>query len=725
MTFNRRTRDLNGANQEIVRTPFHSKSVFLFSAFVLVVAQISSPSMAEDYPASHLVGHARCGECHESELTTWLASPHALNSLAMIDSKHRRFNPKAEKITSSFLAANQAASKKTCMTCHDTQRIQNGKVFRLNGVSCESCHGAAGAQGDKPGWIDLHYDCDDLACDDRAYTAKEREIQRVTFLEGIGMRHPKNIYGILKACIQCHTVSNEDVVNSGHPTGRIGFEYLTWFRDDLEHESELIANEEPKSQHLDCVKFIVGQMVDLEVSLRNRGTAQTHGFATAAATRIAAAHHALRRVHAAEPIADVKSAIRLIDRVYPSLFATPEKDQHHFIDMADQISTIANRLAVRLADCNIESIETILPDPPARFVSQAGDQKTLAVRDNAPSTNLNSIDAARVEGPAVCVRCHQSEYTGWLNSTHAQGAFDELRTNPNAYVYAERLGISANQIATNSLCAECHATPRSNHHGQQNTVSGVSCESCHGPAGGSGGWLNTHSVRGFLAKNQNHAIHTDDKNRVSALRQAGMHGAQDIYELAKACYRCHVVTNEQLVARGGHKTGNFDFEWVKWFQGEVRHNFHLDQRHNALSPTNLTNARHHLGREFDARQRTAAKFVVGQMVDLEISLTNRARATTTEFSNFAAGRVAAANSRLKEINEKLELDVISRVLALVEEVEPFLFYPPIPSSPVGFQAAADEIGRTAQRFAETYKQHELSSIDELIPTSAKGSVYQP
>ena len=588
----------------------------IFACLAVCVSQFVCNANADDFQSSHLVGHETCGECHESELATWLASPHALKSLAMVEPRNRRFNPKAEKIVNAFLAQNANASKQTCMQCHDTQHRQGGELVTLHGVSCESCHGAAGKQGDTPGWVDLHYDCDDKVCDE-GENAKEREIKRVSFLEGIGMRHPKNIYGILKACIKCHTVSNENVVNAGHPTGRVGFEYVSWFRDDLEHESDLIENDdEDTSQHQACVKFIVGQLVDLEVSLKNRGTATNRGFATSAATRIAAAQNLLKRVNDAEPLTDIESAIETIDRVHPFLFKSPRGNEHRFLESSARISEIANRLTLRLTDCNIANIENFLPTQPVRFALQ---ERTSESHPEILSNNTHSIAAPNVLGPAVCVRCHQAEYSSWMASSHAQEAFDELRANPNAYVYAKRLGIGMSEITTNSMCANCHATPKHDHNGRQIAVSGISCESCHGAAGGNNGWLNAHSSKSIGYQNLDRS-----------LKQMGMNRSQDIYELAKNCYECHGVNNERLVVLGGHKTGNFDFEWVKWFQGEVRHNFHADQRHNAESPTNLNVESSHDSAE--STKRTAAKYIVGQMVDIEISLRNRAKATTAEFS---------------------------------------------------------------------------------------------
>jgi hypothetical protein len=92
----------------------------------------------------------------------------------------------------------------------------------------------------------------------------------------------------------------------------------------------------------------------------------------------------------------------------------------------------------------------------------------------------------------------------------------------------------------------------------------------------------------------------------------GMNNPHNVYLIAKQCYNCHTVPNEQLVNVGGHQAGSKDFELVAWSQGMVRHNF--------LRTGGTANA-----------ESTAAQlrvmYVVGVMTDLEYSLRAVAAAT--------------------------------------------------------------------------------------------------
>ena len=215
--------------------------------------------------------------------------------------------------------------------------------------------------------------------------------------------------------------------------------------------------------------------------------------------------------------------------------------------------------------------------------------------------------------------------------------------------------------------------------------------------------------------------------RNALCRKSGMRrSSTDVYELAKACYQCHVVSHEGLVSQGGHKTGRYDFEWVTWSQGEVRHNFHLNPRHNAAAATLWTDSAWHKG----GNRRTAAArhrvmYVVGQLVDIEISLRNRARATTPAFATSASGRVAAANAKLSQIVGIVQLPEMKEVLDRVKQATPELFLPVAPGQGARFERLADEVSTMAKKFAVIGDHESFAAMDAMVPQGAMGRVYRP
>ena len=111
----------------------------------------------------------------------------------------------------------------------------------------------------------------------------------------------------------------------------------------------------------------------------------------------------------------------------------------------------------------------------------------------------NSLDPARVMGHRMCVDCHKSEVAAWAKSDHANKVYESLRDpNSSAEKYAQELNIKPSDLVRNSICVDCHATPRKNRERQPDVITAVSCESCHNPAGGRNGWLNVHAAYGPL-----------------------------------------------------------------------------------------------------------------------------------------------------------------------------------------------------------------------------------
>jgi hypothetical protein len=105
-------------------------------------------------------------------------------------------------------------------------------------------------------------------------------------------------------------------------------------------------------------------------------------------------------------------------------------------------------------------------------------------------------------------------------------------------------------------------------------------------------------------------------------------------------------------------------------------------------------------------------YVVGVMTDLEYSL--RAVATATEKSTFgqtSAKRAARMKKMLLEIQSKTHDPNIAAALDAVATVELRL------GNSAAIVAAADEVGKAANDFAEHADGKQLSALDPLIPRS--------
>ena len=184
-------------------------------------------------------------------------------------------------------------------------------------------------------------------------------------------------------------------------------------------------------------------------------------------------------------------------------------------------------------------------------------------------------------------------------------------STPEAKEIAKRMG--ERSIKRGAICVKCHYTEQEVG-GSTKATSGVSCESCHGPARD---WIALHNDYGGpgVTKASESPQHAELRRARSVA--AGMRNPHNLYLVARSCFNCHTAPNESLVERGGHPTGSPDFELVAWSQGRVRHNF--------LRTGGAGNAA-------DDRSRLRVMYVVGQLADLEYSLRALAVATLERFA---------------------------------------------------------------------------------------------
>ncbi|MDB4743577.1 cytochrome c family protein [Planctomicrobium sp.] len=306
-----------------------------------------------------------------------------------------------------------------------------------------------------------------------------------------------------------------------------------------------------------------------------------------------------------------------------------------------------------------------------------------------------------------CKKCHPSEVAAWMKSTHFLSADLRLYMNSaNTKKYADALKIEESQLLTTSVCADCHGT-KAIKDSNVSVISGVSCEKCHGGSGGDSGWLNRHqSYHTSLIVPRTSETKEHRTERLQDCDQAGMVRSSNIYGLAKTCYSCHLVNNEELVA-AGHKLASA-FEFVSWSEGEVRHNFLLNRNENAEAPSIWLER---TGRSVQERRRL--KFVLGTLAQLEIGLRTRADAKSPILIPQIGGMIAAANGKLMQVNGVAPTEEVLAVTMIVLPLMGTLFAP-LPNDAETYNAAADKIAGYAKQFAEKQTGENLSALDALI-----------
>lgn len=300
--------------------------------------------------------------------------------------------------------------------------------------------------------------------------------------------------------------------------------------------------------------------------------------------------------------------------------------------------------------------------------------------------SASQSDPANTVGANACAECHKQEAEAW-KGTHHFKTFREMPRNAEANKIAERMGIR--RVKSESLCLNCHFTVQKKAE-KLEPISGISCESCHS-AGQD--WIKVHS--GYSGKKVDTETPAEKVARWKLATAKGMIRPGAIYQLAKNCYGCHVVPQEELVNKGGHRAGSA-FDLVAWSQGEVRHNtWHSKGKHNP--PANA------------ARRRIL--YLIGLGVELEMALRATAKATVRKVYAFEMAQRADRARRLLATAAKAAPSVpeIRKILDLAHAAGLRL------NNEQALTRAADGVAAQLIIMSEKYDGTTLAGLDGLIP----------
>jgi hypothetical protein len=307
------------------------------------------------------------------------------------------------------------------------------------------------------------------------------------------------------------------------------------------------------------------------------------------------------------------------------------------------------------------------------------------------STDLLAVsEPAETMGPNACAECHKQEAEAWKATPHFS-TFKDMPRNAEAKKIAAKMGVK--RVKTESLCLNCHFTVQAKGN-KEEPIAGISCESCH-----SGGrdWIKVHSS--FSGKTEPTETKSEEAERWKQADSKGMIRPGSLYLLARNCYGCHVVPQEDLVNKGGHKAGSA-FELVAWSQGVVRHNtwYNKGKENRAASA-----------------ERKRMLYLVGLGVELETGL--RAVGNSTARKRYAfemARRVDTARRKLSAA-AKAAPDV-PEITQLVE----FAYSASLSLNNAGaLKGAADGVSKLLVSISQKYDGSTMAGLDSLMPAPDK------
>jgi mono/diheme cytochrome c family protein len=168
-----------------------------------------------------------------------------------------------------------------------------------------------------------------------------------------------------------------------------------------------------------------------------------------------------------------------------------------------------------------------------------------------------------VIGNQECVNCHAAEKDVWEATKHkASWDLRRLAGKPPVSDMLAAIGSTQRRPTDEPVCMNCHFTVV-----DSKATLGVSCESCHGAASD---WKDVHNNKDAMP---------DKAARMEASRQKGMIHPAMKQALMQNCFGCHNydsgnVPGDTIAKMLGAGHPAFDFEFVAFSQGTVKHRFY-------------------------------------------------------------------------------------------------------------------------------------------------------
>jgi hypothetical protein len=171
-----------------------------------------------------------------------------------------------------------------------------------------------------------------------------------------------NTYEIAANCYECHTVPNEALVNKGGHRAGSDFDLVAWSQGEIRHNfvSSAGAPAKPNNRAATDTQrrrlYVVGTLVDLEVSLRNLAAVKEKGgaFHKAMVDRVNRTRGKIDAVLKAAPLPDVASALAAVPNPVTADTAVPAT-------AADAVRDAARMFAEKNDGSGLAAIDGMIP----------------------------------------------------------------------------------------------------------------------------------------------------------------------------------------------------------------------------------------------------------------------------------------------------------------------------------------------------------------------------
>jgi hypothetical protein len=295
------------------------------------------------FDPAKVIGPVECIECHKHSGGVWEQTPHHESITGVHRSKEGQEIAKAMKIK-------RITRESLCIDCHGTaQRSGEKTTLSSNGISCESCHGAAAD------WMKRH---GEFSGKEEGEETTEEIAARWKEAEAAGMLRPSMVIEIARNCVSCHVVPHEDLVNTGGHSSGSDFELVSWSQGIVRHNNFYSKGKDNKVASIEKRRLfhIIGIMAEMEIVLQAVSTAKGKGnYAIKNAKRFIALRKKLDAVNKVIDNPQIKEAMAAIVNLKMSL-----KNQDAMAIAAKQITASVVAFAVLSDGSSLEGVDPLL-----------------------------------------------------------------------------------------------------------------------------------------------------------------------------------------------------------------------------------------------------------------------------------------------------------------------------------------------------------------------------
>jgi Cytochrome c554 and c-prime len=321
------------------------------------------------------VSAADCKKCHPSEVASWMKTVHYQSAELRLykDIENTEKYRKALKLDPDALLNNSV-----CADCHGIKATRDGVTKVIAGVSCESCHSAAG--GDQ-GWLNRHQSYHESKNMTRSEESSKHRKDRQDFCDEAGMIRSDNIYGMAKKCFNCHLIGNEKLIAAGHKSAS-AFDYVSWSTGEVRHNflvdknvnldapSLWVERTSGTAENRKRLKFVIGTLVQLETALRLRANTKNLQFIPQIGGVVAASNGKLSQINAMAGTPEVQSVTMLILPLLGRMFVPQGDDKKVYTDIADEVSKQARLFEKNHDGSQFKALDALINSLPAHYSLQ-------------------------------------------------------------------------------------------------------------------------------------------------------------------------------------------------------------------------------------------------------------------------------------------------------------------------------------------------------------------